>query len=287
MPDSSLPPVPALPLATGDLSTDDAAELRALLQQIEGVTGIRGSGYKERYFRRRLGVRMRRLGLERYGDYAERLRTDPAEYERLVDAIAINVSRFYRNAEAWTLIRTGIVPALFELDEREVRIWSAGTASGEEAYTMAMVLAEHAEETGRADRLDRFDVLGTDIDTDALSRARRGVYEARALDELPDELRHWFDPGPPCRVVESLKRWVRFEALDMTMDAPSGPRQLVLCRNVLIYLEREVQEQVLERVADVVPRDGFLVLGQAEMLVGPARNLFRPVATRERVYRRL
>ncbi len=282
------PPVPPLPLATGELSPRDARELDALLSQIRAVTGLEGSGYKERYLRRRLGVRMRRLGLERYGAYAESLRQDEDEYARLLDAIAINVSRFYRNGSVWTTIRDRVVPDLFAPDVPRIRVWSAGSASGEEAYTLAMVLAEHARRTGTG--LGRFEVLGTDIDAAALERARLGTYDEAALQELPAELaERWLEPdgGEGTRTIRpELRRRVRFEALDLTAAMPEGPVHLGVCRNVLIYLERSVQERVLQGLAELLDPGGYLVLGKAEMLVGPARDVFRPIATRERVYQR-
>jgi chemotaxis methyl-accepting protein methylase len=278
-------PVPGLPLATGNLAPHDAAELEALLEQIHAATGLRGTGYKERYLRRRLGVRMRRLGLDRYGDYAALLKEDAAEYEHLLDAIAINVSRFWRNGEVWQVLRDTVVPELLAADEGPVRMWSAGAASGEEAHTLAMIVEERRQAMGAAAPEVR--ILGTDLDPQALARARRGTYPADAVADLPPELRdRWLESTGGVAVSDVIRRMVDFRELDLTTDAPPPPQHLVLCRNVLIYFERDVQEGVLARIAGVVPPGGFLVLGQAEMLVGPARDVFRPETARERIYRR-
>ncbi|MEJ2217276.1 MAG: protein-glutamate O-methyltransferase CheR [Gemmatimonadota bacterium] len=273
----------SLPLSTGELSAHDAAELRTLLDRIRTRFGLSGAAYKERYFRRRLGMRMHRLGLVRYADYMRRLEEDPDEYGRLLDAVAINVSRFFRNPDVWTALRRDVVPELFALDP-PVHLWSAGAAAGEEAYTLAMLLAEHAATPAA---LGRFSIVGTDIDDHALERARLGRYEDDALAELEPATRsRWFEGGPPWTVRSELRRVVRFRTLDLAVDPFPGGQQLILCRNVLIYFERGLQESVLARFVDALVPGGFLVLGQAETLFGPARGVLRRIGNRERVYQR-
>jgi chemotaxis protein methyltransferase CheR len=275
-------PVP-LPLSTGELNARDARELRDLLDRIRVRFGLSGAGYKERYFRRRLGLRMRRLGINRYADYGRRLEDDAGEYERLLDAVAINVSRFFRNPEVWDVLRRDVLPMLVSLG-RNIRLWSAGTAAGEEAYTLAMVIAEHA---GTAASSNRFSIVGTDIDTRALERARLGQYGEDALAELgPASRSRWFEGGPPWVVRSELRRLVRFQAMDLATDRFPDGQHLILCRNVLIYFERALQESILARFVDALVPGGFLVLGQAETLLGPARDAFRRIGNRERVYQR-
>src|SRR5690606_32527708 len=163
----SMPPgLGALPLAHGDLGEADAQELQALKLQVQADSGLRCNGYKEKCLRRRIAVRMRARGVHRYSDYAALLRADPAEYEPLLSAIVINVSKFFRNPEVWTALRERVVPALLERGVKPLRIWSAGTAGGEEAYSAAILLIEalgQAEESVRR----RVEVLGTDIDEES------------------------------------------------------------------------------------------------------------------------
>lgn len=273
----------SLPLATGELSARDAAELHMLLDRIHARFGLSGAAYKERYFRRRLGMRMHRLGIARYADYMHRLEMDPDEYGRLLDAVAINVSRFFRNPDVWTALKRDVIPALFAQDP-PVHLWSAGSAAGEEAYTLAMLLAEHAATPAA---LDRFSIMGTDIDGHALERARSARYEDDALAELQPATRcRWFQGGPPWTVRPELRRLVHFRTLDLAVDPFPGDQHLVLCRNVLIYFERALQESILVRFVDALVPGGFLVLGQAETLLGPARGAFRRIGNRERVYQR-
>src|SRR5690606_29392287 len=202
----------ALPLAYGDLGEADAVELQALKRQVQEDSGLRCDGYKEKCLRRRIAVRMRARGVHRYADYAALLRSDPGEYERLLAAIVINVSKFFRNPEVWTALGERVVPALLERDARPLRIWSAGTAGGEEAYSAAIVLLEALGGAGSGDPgLRRIQVLGTDIDEESLAVARRGEYGELALSDTPPELRaRWFDGGRVWRLRPEPRRLVEF-----------------------------------------------------------------------------
>lgn len=278
----------ALPLASGDLAPEDALELEALKAQIRRESGLFCAGYKERCLRRRLAVRMRACGVHRYADYARVLEEDPEEYERLLRAVMINVSKFFRNLEVWDRVREEIMPALFALDVPEVRIWSAGSASGEEAYTAAILVREHAEAHGLEDRLARFSILGSDIDPDALDAARRAEYPPLALSETPAAQRErWFEEGPRFRLSDEIRRMARFEAFDLLTDSPPEEQHLIFCRNVTIYFERDVQMALLERLRDALVPGGYMVLGKAETLLGSIGTAFRAVSNRERIYQRI
>lgn len=276
-----------LPLAHGELAESDARELLALKDQIEAQSGFLCSGYKERCFRRRLGVRMRARAVHRYAEYATVLEEDPGEVDRLLSAIMINVSKFFRNAEVWEVLRERVVPELFSWTLPRVRIWSAGSAAGEEAYSMAILLREHAEQIGALDRLRRFEVLGSDIDAEVLEAAREAEYSEVAFGETPDECRtRWFHPGFPSRLRDEVRRMVRFEPLDLLTQELPQDRHVIFCRNVTIYLEREVQDALLHRLRDSLVPGGFLILGKVESLFGSLSRAFEPVSNRERVYRK-
>jgi chemotaxis protein methyltransferase CheR len=285
-PRATLPELPGLPLAYGDLPESDARELAALKSYVEAVGGLRCTGYKERCLRRRIAVRMRARGTHRYGDYEALLRDDPAEYQRLVDTVTINVSKFFRNPEVWTALETLVVPRLFALEVDEVRIWSAGCAGGEEPYTVAILLEEYARRHGRAGELGRFRILATDIDRESLAGAARGEFTDFAFTEAPPGLREqWFEPGRRARLLPGIRERVEFRVIDLMRDPFPTGQHLVLCRNVIIYFERDVQERLFSRFREALAPDGFLVLGKVETLFGPATKLFRPVANRERIFR--
>jgi chemotaxis protein methyltransferase CheR len=274
-----------LPLVQGELSARDAAELQALKALIQEKVGFHCHNYKEKCLRRRIAVRMRSRAVESYAAYAELLQRDAEEYRTLVDTITINVSKFFRNAEAWQALRERVVPALFELDVPAVRIWSAGAATGEEAYTMAIVLREHAE----ANSLDasRFAIVGTDIDRASLAAAQRAEYGAFSFTETPAAaLERWFVGDGVKRPRDELRAMVGFRRLDLLCDAFPAAQHLIICRNVLIYFEREAQERLFERFHRALAPAGFLMLGKVEALFGNAATGLQPLVSRERIYRR-
>lgn len=262
---------------------------RDLISRIEARTRFQGKFYKEKCLRRRVGVRMRARGLESFEHYAQLLDRDAGEYELLLDALTINVSKFFRNWEIWNTIRESVIPSLFDLPGHTQRVWSAGCASGEEPYSVAIALREFAEATGREAELDRFEVLGTDIDRRSLDAARRAEYTDLALTDTPEEVRRrWFTPAGPIYHLHPLARErVQFEHRDLISEpAPTG-LSLILCRNVIIYFDREIQEELFQRFYEALVPGGFLVLGKVETLLGRPRAFFRPVSHRDRVFRKL
>lgn len=284
-PHDPLRPPPPLPLAHGELNESDAAELRALKSQIQRRVGFVCEGYKEKCLRRRIAVRMRARGVHGYGEYAELLESDPGEYARLLDAITINVSKLFRNPEVWEATARFALPAL-ALQRGPIRIWSAGTAGGEEAYTLAILVLQYGPEAG----LDptRVRVLGTDIDPRSLEIARGGEYPPFAFTEISDELRdRWFEGPERQRVRPEVRRMVAFAPLDLMRDPYPTGQHLIVCRNVVIYFEREAQEALFNRFHDALVPDGFLLLGKVEALFGAAAAGFRTIANRERLFQRV
>jgi chemotaxis protein methyltransferase CheR len=281
----ALPGVPPLPLAQGDLSAQDAAELLALKRQIQAQVGFVCEGYKEKCLRRRIAVRMRAREVHTYADYGRLLRENKAEYERLVDTLTINVSKFFRNPEVWDVVRAEVAPALFQR-MRVLRVWSAGTAAGEEAYTAAMVLHDYA--AAHAHSVHRYRVLGTDIDRESLAFAQRAEYSDFAMTDIDPAVRdRWFEFNGSYRLKQAARRHVRFDTLDLIRDPYPVDQHLIFCRNVIIYFERSVQEQLFRRFYDALAPGGFLVLGKVEALFGEAAHMVQPVANRQRVFRRL
>lgn len=270
------------------MSADDAG-FAALTRKISREAGLTLEAYKDKCLRRRIAVRMRACGVHTYLDYQTVLEQSPVEYERLKDAITINVTRFYRNADTWNLLRANLLQEVCEPGRGEVRAWSAGCASGEEPYTLAVLIADHLDRQGRSDRLGQVTVDATDIDRRCLERAQAGRYRREALADMPADLvgRYFEDAGDECRVIDRVRRRVRVHPLDLGSERP--PRrnyQLILCRNVVIYFERSTQERVFLAFAEALAPGGILVLGKVETLFGPAREHLTLLDPRERVYRR-
>ncbi|HEX6617808.1 MAG TPA: protein-glutamate O-methyltransferase CheR [Gemmatimonadales bacterium] len=267
---------------------DEDPSFAALARQITSGADFVLAAYKDKCIRRRIAVRMRACGVHTYDDYRALLAGSPAECDRLRDALTINVTRFYRNPETWNLVRRVVLPAL--LDGRgELRAWSAGCASGEEPYTLAVLAADYLDRSGRGAALSRVSIDATDIDRGSLDRARAARYAGPGLAELPGDLvgRYFEADGAGWRVVERVRSRVQVRQLDLSRDPP--PRldyDLILCRNLVIYFDRHTQERVFGLFADALAPGGFLVLGKVETLFGAARERLMLVDPRERIYRR-
>lgn len=267
----------------------DAAGFQALTDKITRDRGFGCASYKEKCLRRRIAVRMRARGVHTFDDYGRLLDVDQAEYDKLLDALTINVTKLFRNWETYDAMARHVVPALWALPDAQLRLWSAGCSSGEEPYSVAALFYRHAELSGQAHRAARIDVLGSDIDRGSLAAAARARYEQPAFADTPAELRdRYFTPGYPASPVPAVKSLVRLERRDLLKEPPpAGGLHLVTCRNVIIYFDRVTQEALFERFHEALVPGGYLVLGKVETLLGRVRTLFAPVDGRERIFRKL
>jgi chemotaxis protein methyltransferase CheR len=266
----------------------DAAAFDALTAAISRVAGLSLEAYKDKCLRRRIAVRMRACGVHTYAEYAALLARTPAEYEHLKDAITINVTRFFRNAETWQRLAADYLPGLLTRVPGTIRVWSAGCSSGEEAYGIAILLAEAATRAGDTRGVERVFVDATDIDRRSLERAAEGLYSFDALAETPAAVRErYFErESGGWRVAAVVRRRIRVRRHDLGREPPPGTFHLIICRNVVIYFERPVQEQLFLSFADALLPEGLLVLGKVETLFGAARDRLQLLDPRERIYRR-
>jgi len=195
-------------------------EFFELTQKISVDRGFRCASYKERCLRRRIAVRMRARAVHSYRDYARLLDADATEYDRLLDALTINVTKLFRNWSVYQSIAANIVPALWRVESPTIRVWSAGCASGDEPYSVAILFHRYAATHGTLSQLDRVEIVGTDIDRQSLSAAARGEFDEGDFADTPDDLRErYFSPSPPFIVCERIQRMVRFERRDLLADA--------------------------------------------------------------------
>ena len=271
------------------LQTQDPTGFAALLDKISRERPFSCGSYKERCLRRRVAVRMRAKAVHTFADYMKVLDVDEAEYERLLDALTINVTKLFRNLDTYASVAKRVVPPLWSLPDRELRVWSAGCSSGEEPYSLAVLFHRHAESLGQGERAGRVRVLGTDIDRASLAAAERGTFAEAAFADTPPELRaRYFSGDARSAVAPEVRAMVRFERNDLLReDPPAGGHHLVVCRNVIIYFERDTQTELFERFHSALLPGGYLVLGKVETLLGRARAMFTPVDARERIFRRL
>lgn len=270
-----------------DPADDDA--FVALTSKISRDRGFGVANYKDTCMRRRIAVRMRARGAADYDSYSRLLDSDPAEYEWLIAALTVNVTKLFRNAEAWEAVAKTVLPALHGLPAPRLNCWVAGCASGEEAYTLAALWLELGARTqGEGGRVR---VTASDIDGESLAAAEAGIYGAQSFAETPPAVRdRWFVPAEGTgrwRAGPELRSLVRFERRDLLLDpAPPHAMHLISCRNVIIYFDRDSQDALMQRFHDALVPGGYLVLGKVETLLGKPRKLFEAVDTRQRIFQR-
>ena len=263
------------------------SEFAALTSKISRERGFGCASYKEKCLRRRIAVRMRATGAHSYEQYSRVLDRDLREYDRLLDALTINVTKLFRNWETYATLATTVIPALWALPG-EIVVWSAGCSSGEEPYSLAVLFHRHAEKVGELQRLTRVRIIGTDIARDSLAAAERGVYPEAAFADTPADIRErYFSDTFPAQVSPAVRSLVSFERRDLLSGAPPAPAvHLITCRNVIIYFDRETQERLFVTFSNLLPPDGYLLLGKVETLLGDARTRFVSIRGRERIFRR-
>jgi len=268
---------------------DDEAGFQALTRRVSREAGLTLDAYKDKCLRRRLLVRMRACSVHTYEEYMGVLDQKPEEWEKLKDALTINVTRFYRNAEMWDRLRTDLLPGLVQARHGRLAVWSAGCSSGEEPYTIAMLCAEVAEAAGHPSWTERVRITATDIDRASLERAAAGVYPQAAFLEAPAWMteKYCTPAGESWQVRDAVRRMVTVRRLDLTREIiPAAAYDVIFCRNVVIYFDRPMQERLFAQFAEALQPGGILVLGKVETLLGAARERMTLVDARERIFRR-
>jgi two-component system CheB/CheR fusion protein len=259
-------------------------EFESLLDYLKRNRGFDFTGYKRPSLMRRIRLQMGAANLDNYEDYTGLLEADPDEIKRLLNTILINVTGFFRDLSAWEYLQQQVIPQIVEAKSSvaPIRTWSAGCASGEEAYTLAIVLAEVLGIDAFAQRVK---IHATDLDEEALVTARQGAYTPQKIHGVPPVLlAKYFDRVADRYVLnKTLRRAIIFGRHDLTQDVPISHLDLLVCRNTLMYLNTEMQLGVLSRFHFALNEGGFLFLGKAEMLLARTR-LFTPVDVKRRVF---
>jgi two-component system, chemotaxis family, CheB/CheR fusion protein len=263
----------------------DGESFELLLEYLRQTRGFDFSAYKRTSLRRRVMKRMHAVGLDTCESYLDYLELHPDEFEALFNTILINVTTFFRDPDVWAYLDTTILPQLLEHREFSppLRVWSAGCAAGQEAYSLAMLLAERFGMEGVRDRVK---IYATDVDEEALKEARRATYSPRDLEQLPPGFRdkYFTGDGGGTALNRDLRRAVMFGRLDLLQDAPISRIDLLLCRNTLMYFNADAQTRILSRFSFSLDAHGFLLLGRAEMLFSHTAMFF-PVDLPRRIFR--
>ncbi|MFC7530729.1 CheR family methyltransferase [Actinoplanes sp. GCM10030250] len=259
----------------------------ALLVYLKESRGFDFTGYKRSSLMRRVSRRMSQVGIGDYLEYLDHLQVHPDEFTALFNTILINVTAFFRDVDAWDYLRSDVLEPMVAAKPADsmIRIWSAGCASGEEAYTLAMALAELI---GVEAFKDRVKIYATDVDEEQLNEARQAAYSERQVQSLPpDLLERYFEPvNGRYTFRKDLRRSVIFGRNDLVQDAPISRIDLLTCRNTLMYFNAETQSKILGRFHFALTETGVLFLGKAEMLLSHS-SLFTPIDLKRRVFSRV
>jgi two-component system, chemotaxis family, CheB/CheR fusion protein len=246
--------------------------------------GFDFTGYKRPSLVRRVRRRMADVGIESMSEYQDFLEVHPEEFTPLFNTVLINVTSFFRDRPSWEHLRDELLPQVVEAAGPNIRVWSAGCASGQEAYSLAILLAEAL---GPDEFRERVKIYATDVDEEALAQARQAVFTDREMAGLtPAQIEEYFSPeGARFAFRKDLRRSVIFGRNDLVQDAPISHVDLLLCRNTLMYFNAETQSRILGRLHFALNPDGLLFLGKAEMLLSHSQ-LFAPVDLTRRVFRK-
>ncbi len=240
--------------------------------------------FKRPFLNRRINARMRAVGVRDGSEYAKLLESDSVEPSILFKSFSINVTEFYRDSFVWDCMSLKIIPQILK-NNTTLQVWSAGCASGEEPYSLAILLSEVI-----GTKNVKFNIIATDISIDAINRAKKGQYVSQSLKNLtPSIIAKYFTPinNDTYRINESVKQFVTFQQGDI-MSFPVEHVNLITCRNVLIYYDKPAQELVFKKFHKTLNDDGYLVIGQDETMMGAASGKsFSCILPRERIYSKL
>lgn len=268
-------------------ATKEDIDFILLKSVIKDKLGFNCEYYKDSHFKRRIDVRLRASGARNYGDYVKLLKENPEELAILMDTLTVNVTNFFRNTEVYDIVEKEVLPAVIKTKStsslKSIKIWSAGCSIGVEAYSIAMLLHHLL-----GDNIKRYNIsiTGTDIDKASLQQAQQGVYgETEMKDVKPAFLKKYFvQQGKQYHIIDEIKKMAHFKSHDMI----SGPKMkgfdIIFCRNVTIYFEKELQEKLYMDFYDGLNDNGFFVMGKTETLLGPSKDRFKPFNAKERIY---
>jgi chemotaxis protein methyltransferase CheR len=240
----------------------------AFIGNIKKKTGIDLSLYKEAQMKRRLTSLYEKKGYKSFKDYFDAIHNDNELLEEFLDRMTINVSEFYRNAQRWDVLEKKIFPKLLA-QNKKLKIWSAACSTGEEPYSLAMVLSSHVPMRDIA-------ILATDLDLGVIERAKVGLYPERALKEVPAPVvkQHFVNEGHYYQVTDEIKKTVTFKQQNLLEDRYDTGFDLIVCRNVMIYFTEEAKDQIYMNFSKSLKPGGILFVGSTEQIFNPAKYGF-------------
>lgn len=236
------------------------------------LSSIDLNAYKERQMKRRIDSLISKNGFSDYETYIAALRDDKERYEEFINYLTINVSEFFRNTSQWDVLEKEVFPYLFERFSKDINVWSAACSTGDEPYSLAMVLSKFIP-------LNKVNILATDIDKQILAKAQMGLYNDKSVVGVPKEFKtKYFDEiGKSFKVSDDIKRTITFKQHNMLKDAYPKNLDLIVCRNVLIYFTEEAKDSIYTKFNQSLKKDAILFVGSTEQIIQPQRYGFEPI----------
>lgn len=236
------------------------------IRSIESSTGINLADYKEAQMKRRLTTLRQKYGFHTFASFYEGMMKEKSLLQEFLDRMTINVSEFWRNPNRWEVLRDKVLPELSGTGFKRLKLWSAACSTGEEPYTLAMILAEQ-------NLLASSTILATDIDDGALAKAKQGLYLERSLKDVPSSVaaKYFTEEGAFYRFSEQLKKEVKFEKQNLLTDRFDTGFDLIVCRNVMIYFTEEAKDKLYQKFATSLRPGGILFVGSTEQIFNPGQ----------------
>lgn len=238
-------------------------DYEAFKSQVFTLTKIDLSAYKERQMKRRIDALISKNRFKGYDDYVAAIKKDAALLEEFVNYLTINVSEFYRNPEQWKVLENEIIPELIKASGKNLKIWSAACSTGDEPYSLAMVLSKFMP-------LANIHIMATDIDKQVIEKAKVGLYSSKSLAGLPKEYKDKFFTdvgGNAFQINNDIKKCVQFKQHNLLKDSYPTGYDLIVCRNVLIYFTEEAKEEVYSKFNGALRVGGMLFVGSTEQII--------------------
>ncbi len=235
----------------------------AFKQSIYDMTKIDLNSYKERQMKRRIEALIAKHNISSYGEYVNKLKADKAAYDEFINYITINVSEFFRNPEQWVLLEKEVFPSLMDRFGRDLKIWSAACSTGDEPYSLVMLLSKFLP-------LNKIKIIATDIDKQVLEKAKIGLYHEKSLKGLPEEfLKKYFTRinDRTYQISDAVKACVDFKQHDLLKDPYPSSCDLIVCRNVLIYFTDEAKNKIYVDFHKALKKDALLFVGSTEQII--------------------
>ncbi|MFC7060453.1 CheR family methyltransferase [Halobacillus seohaensis] len=238
------------------------------VHKLKKESGIDLLFYKEAQMKRRLTSLRDKRGFTSFAEYFEAVQATPTLFNELLDRMTINVSEFYRNKKRWDILEQKVIPHLLKR-QKKLKVWSAACSTGEEPYTLAMVLLKFIPE-------HQLEIIATDIDRNALQRAKIGLYPERSLKEVPLEIRekYFTKEDQLFRISENAKKCVTFKKHNLLADRYEKDCDLIVCRNVLIYFTESAKQQIYTKFSESLKKDGIFFVGSTEQIFSPNHYQF-------------